>query len=564
MNRELWQQMLNNLCSLWFGEAATLRRQAEALLSAPEGHTAELEALFSQYTEQNAPAIAQRELRLQTGEGEGALYRQVLLAASGADLGWMEDYGLPVQEEERQLARFLFAYPQEKLQSLGEHIAGAFLHGFISQQRERGSRTGVRLQYCLGQEAIARQVVLALEAQGLQAVIQAPACLCYSTGGFALAHAFDKAACLSKGAQEALIEAYKVAYHCRKSSLVNICGMIGLGQFGEAPASLSPQNETYRPSEARLQSLQELENTRRELEVEYLPPATLSFCKVAFPNCLLGKNFPAVFEDFYRLSTMNSEKYEQIQQCIIDALDSCQAVVLEGAAGNRTRLHVALHPLRHPEKETNFLNCGGDLNVPHGELFTTPLLRGTSGLLHVREVYLKGVFFKNLRLYFEDGWATRCSCENYAEVEANRRHLQEHLLQHHACLPMGEFAIGSNTLAYAIAQKYGLMSRMPILLSEKMGPHIALGDPCFARGEEAPVHNLLDGKEMTARENEHTARRGEEDVYTNIHTDITLAFEEILRLDGLRADGSRVPVIRGGRFVLAGTEELNIPLQGQS
>ena len=66
---------------------------------------------------------------------------------------------------------------------------------------------------------------------------------------------------------------------------------------------------------------------------------------------------------------------------------------------------------------------------------------------------------------------------------------------------------------------------------------------------------------MVARENERTALRGGgEPVYTNVHTDITLAFDELERLEGVRADGVRVPVLAGGRFVLPGTEILNEPL----
>ena len=66
---------------------------------------------------------------------------------------------------------------------------------------------------------------------------------------------------------------------------------------------------------------------------------------------------------------------------------------------------------------------------------------------------------------------------------------------------------------------------------------------------------------MVARENERTARRGGgQPVYTNVHTDITLAFDELERLEGVRAGGARVAILERGRFVLAGTEALNEPL----
>lgn len=80
--------------------------------------------------------------------------------------------------------------------------------------------------------------------------------------------------------------------------------------------------------------------------------------------------------------------------------------------------------------------------------------------------------------------------------------------------------------------------------------HIAVGDPCFARGEDAPIRNLLDHKQMCARENERTARRHEDlDVYYNVHTDITLPYEQLAALIGVRPDDTEVAIIREGRFV---------------
>ncbi|MEG0765940.1 MAG: aminopeptidase, partial [Pseudoflavonifractor sp.] len=354
-----------------------------------------------------------------------------------------------------------------------------------------------------------------------------------------------------------------LAYRRNAPELRDTCGMIGIGQFGEAAGVPAPRPGAYIPSEERRHRLMDLENTKRDWEAKYLAPSDLSFCKVAFPNFLVGDNFPQVFRAFCDLNTMHSERYERIQQILIDALDTCQRVELVGAGENQTRLTIVLPHLEDPRRETNFLNCGGDLNIPHGELFTTPVLSGTNGVLHVGEIYLKGIYFKDLMLRFADGMVTEYGCGGYGDAAAGQAYVKEHLLQGNESLPMGEFAIGSNTLAYAIARDLKLVSRMPILLAEKMGPHIAVGDPCFARGEDAPVYNLYDHKEMTARENQRTAQRGTgQAVYTNVHTDITLAFDELAALDGILADGSRVPILKDGRFVLAGTEPLNEPLEG--
>lgn len=518
----------------------------------------ELEEALSAWAEVRAVELARREAAALTAVGEENPWEQVLRRAGGEDLSWMEEYGLPVREEERALARFLFQYPAGRLRRMGEHIVQAVLHGFVSQSRDRRDRRLVRLSYCLGQEALAGEVLRSLEERGLRAIVQRPQCLAWS-GEYAMAHASDLAACLSEGALEALLAAYAGAFADRSDRLLDTCAMIGIGQFGEAAGI--PRPEAYAPPPERLARLQRLEDAKRTLEAAYLPPSDLSFCKAAYPNLLVGERFPAVFDAFYELNTMDSHRYELIQQTIIDALDVCTYVELKGAGENRTDLRISLPPLGDPSRETNFLNCGGDLNIPHGELFTTPRLEGTSGVLHVREIYLRGVHFQDLFLRFEDGLVTDYGCGGCGDAAAGRAYVREHLLQGRDTLPMGEFAIGSNTLAYAIVRDMDLLPRMPILLAEKMGPHIAVGDPCFARGEDAPVYNLYDKKEMVARENERTARRGgDQPVYTNVHTDITLAFDELERLEGVRAGGARVAILERGRFVLAGTEALNEPL----
>lgn len=551
--RNAYLDMTEYLLHSWLGESGSLREQAGAARDWEE-----MEELLSGWVEAHAGEIARREAAALTEVGGET--EHILRRACGTDLGWMESYGLPVTVEERALARFLYQYPARRLREMGEHIVQALLHGFVSQSRDRRARKLVRLSCCLGQEALAQEVLRSLEERGLRGIVQKPQCLTW-TGTYAMAHAADQAACLSEGALDALLEAYRQAFEERADALRDTCGMIGIGQFGEAAGVPGARPGAYEPPPERRQRLLRFADAKRELEARYLAPSDLSFCKVAYPNLLVGENFPAVFDAFYQLNTMDSQRYELIQQTIIDALDTCERVELKGAGDNRTDLTVRLGALKDPERETNFLNCGGDLNIPHGELFTTPRLEGTNGVLHVKDIYLKGVYFKDLILRFENGIIINYGCGGCESEAAGRDYVREHLFQGNDTLPVGEFAIGSNTLAYAIARDMDLVSRMPILLAEKMGPHIAVGDPCFARGEDAPVYNLYDGKEMVARENERTARRGgDEPVYTNIHTDITLAFDELERLEGVRADGGRVPVLKDGRFVLAGTEPLNEPL----
>lgn len=259
---------------------------------------------------------------------------------------------------------------------------------------------------------------------------------------------------------------------------------------------------------------------------------------------------------------MDAKKYARIQQEIIDELDGAEYIHIKGKGNCETDIKVKMHHLSDPSKETNFVNCGADVNIPLGEVYTSPMLKGTDGVLHIEETYLDGLRYDNLKLYFQDGYITRYSCTNYPDEKDNVRYIEENLLFPHKTLPVGEFAIGTNTLAYAISKKYDILKVLPVLIIEKMGPHFAVGDTCFRYEEDLPVRNELDGKEVIARDNERTSLRKEkpEEAYTFCHTDITIPYEAISFISAIAKDGSTIDIIRNGIFVLEGTEELNVPL----
>ena len=199
-----------------------------------------------------------------------------------------------------------------------------------------------------------------------------------------------------------------------------------------------------------------------------------------------------------------------------------------------------------------------DVNIPVGEVFTSPKLAGTEGLLHVLTVYLGNIQFQNLRLWFEDGMVSRYSCDNFADPEEGRKLIRQEILKNHDTLPMGEFAIGTNTTAYAMAERFGIGEKLPILIAEKMGPHFAVGDTCYSWSEDSPMYNP-DGREMVARENEISALR-KEDVsraYFGCHLDITIPYSELGDIRAVCPDGTELWVIREGRFVAEGTQKLN-------
>ena len=117
-----------------------------------------------------------------------------------------------------------------------------------------------------------------------------------------------------------------------------------------------------------------------------------------------------MFKETVKINTLDSEIYGKVQLNIIAALDQAEYVKVLGKGDNKTNMKVQMHDLKNPLKETNFENCLADVNIPVGEVFTSPKLTGTNGVLHVGEVYLNDLKFIDLEITFKDGMISEYTC----------------------------------------------------------------------------------------------------------------------------------------------------------
>ena len=159
---------------------------------------------------------------------------------------------------------------------------------------------------------------------------------------------------------------------------------------------------------------------------------------------------------------------------------------------------------------------------------------------------------------FKDGRLTDYSCSNFEDSEEGKKFIKGNVLHNHDTLPMGEFAIGTNTTAYVVARKYQIEDKFPILIAEKTGPHFAIGDTCYSWSEENRLYNR-NGKEIVAKDNSVSIMRKEDvsKAYFHCHTDITIPYDELAEISVVTKEGNRIPLLLDGRFVLEGTEILN-------
>ena len=485
-------------------------------------------------------------------------------------------FGEYITENELGTARHLRTLPEETLRKMADVYTEGYRIGFINTGKDLSKKSVVNIRYHLGFEKVVRIAIENFRKMGLEPVIYRAASSvvtkrehhkigyhgAVANWQYEYDHRQDQALFLDKRYIERRLEVMRTAYEQHRGMAAQFAGPAVIETFGEKPFSpkASAEAPVYSDEQKELALL--YDSRSGQITNEYIKGEERSFTIVAYPVPEIGERYAEIFDEVIRINTLDAGVYEKVQQTLIDALDQGEYVHVLGKGGNRTDLRVNLWKLGDPEKETIFENCVADVNIPVGEVFTSPVLEGTSGVLHVSRVYLEGLQYLDLEITFKDGMITDYRCGNFEDPEEGRRYIADNVLKGHKTLPLGEFAIGTNTTAYVAGKKYGIEDKLPILIAEKTGPHFAVGDTCYSWSEEIRVYNP-NGKEIVAKDNSVSLNRKTDvsKAYFNCHTDITIPYEELEEISVVTKEGKHIILLKDGKFVLPGTEILNEPFR---
>lgn len=502
--------------------------------------------------------------------------RDIIMDSDLSDSRYLFRYGEYITDNEIQLSQFLNEMPQEKIDAMAYTYTHGYEEGFRIAGIDLTKKKTVNIRYFIGQERMVRAAVYQFEKMGLTPVIyRSPIArvnrrLTIKAGYYGTSpnrqyeydHRMDEALFLDRAFVDRKISVLRKSYEVRKELAKVYAGPAVIEVFGEKPFTPENKPESLSLSKEQQQYSVLAASESGKIVNEYIPQSEYSYTIIAYPIPDIGNQFQEIFSEIVKVNTLDNQAYKNVQQVIIDELDQAVTVHVLGKGNNKTDMWVQMHDLKNPEKETNFENCTADVNIPVGEVFTSPKLKGTKGVLNVSEVYLNDLKYENIMLTFEEGKIQDYTCDNFKSLEENKAYIKENVLFNRETLPIGEFAIGTNTTAYVMANQYDIVYKLPILIVEKMGPHFAVGDTCYSHSEEVRLYNP-DGKEIVAKDNECSLLRDEDErkAYFNCHTDITIPYDEIAEITSIHSDGKEVAIIKDGRFVLEGCEMLNEPFK---
>ncbi len=511
----------------------------------------------------------EKNIRRMLVPDEHSRIHQIVMNGDFSDTSYLYDYGEYITENEKKMAEFLASQKEETLAQMARTYTEGYKEGFRIAGIDLTKKSVVQIRYHVGFEPMVRQAVLQFEQMGLKpvftsrtntasiGVVSTPANKQYQYD-----HRYDEALVLNQALIKERLKITERIYEKYKTEAAGFAGPAVIEIFGEK--LFSPETQKESPAYDSEQERLSVAYTRDAALIQnrYIPQDQRSFTIIAYPVPDIGPDFEKIFEQTVRVNTLDMNQYREIQQHLIDALDQGDFVRVTGRGENHTDITIKLYELEDPKTQTNFENCLADVNIPVGEVFTSPMLTGTNGVLHVKQVYLNHLQYKDLEFHIKDGMVTDYNCANYKTEEENRTYIKQNIMYNRPTLPVGEFAIGTNTTAYVMGRKYQIEAQLPILIAEKTGPHFALGDTCYSMSEDIILHNP-DGKEIIAKENECSQLRHTqiEKAYFQCHTDITIPYDELGDIVVYTKNGITIPLIQEGRFVLEGTKELNEVLE---
>lgn len=470
-------------------------------------------------------------------------------------------YGENISKNELESFRYINSISQEKIDVIAKAFVDGYIRSFELAGIDLSKKETVQIRFPIGFDRIVKRAVELFEEHNLKPLISRgdnqSGCIDINPQ-FKYDHRYDDAICFNKAIKERKLAVTKKAYEKYAGSADVYAGPAVFEYFGEEKFEPMPKESACSLNEEQQKLVVSQRIELANLTNEYIKKDSYSFTIIAFPVPEIGEKYAEIFDECIKINTLDVSKWKFIQQKLIDVLDKSDKVHITGMNGNHTDLYIKLARINDYEKETCFENCLADCNIPVGEVFTSPVLEGTNGYLNVNKVFINGLEYRNLMIKFEDGMTKGYSCSNYEDENLNINYVKDNLMNQYESLPMGEFAIGTNTAAYKLGIDYNIADKLPILIAEKTGPHIAIGDTCYSMSEDIKVYNP-DGKEMIAKDNSVSLNRHTDinKAYKGCHTDITIPYNELGTLTAIDYDGNEIIIIENGMFVLEGTTELN-------
>ncbi len=158
-------------------------------------------------------------------------------------------------------------------------------------------------------------------------------------------HRQDQALFMDSDFVQRKLRSMQNAYEKYKNQAAVHGGPACIQTFGEEP--FSPVTNRKHGTLREQQKLQvELDNESGQIVNRYIKGDERSFTIIAYPVPEIGGNYEEILREIVKINTLDYKLYQEIQQTIINTLDTCEWVEVKGRGDNETDLLIIhLHEL---------------------------------------------------------------------------------------------------------------------------------------------------------------------------------------------------------------------------
>ena len=255
--------------------------------------------------------------------------RKILMKSDLSDLRYLYKYGEYISDNEVKMAEYINQLPEETVARMANVYSEGLRLYFIQSRKELSRKKTVNVRFVIGFERMIRKAVENFRAMGLEPVIYRAASGVRAVGycggipnkQYAYDHRADEALFLDGNYNERRLGVMRTAYEKNKKLAAEFAGPACQEVFGGKPFAPADKESACHFSERQQKLVLEYQNELTQIRNRYINGEETGFTVICFPTPEVGDRFPEIFREVIRINTLDYQKYQKIQQTIIDTLD---------------------------------------------------------------------------------------------------------------------------------------------------------------------------------------------------------------------------------------------------
>ena len=267
-------------------------------------------------------------------------YKELVMHADLSDASYLFKYAMCIGTDEMKSYEFLNTFSDEQMQEMADTFTEGYRIGFATTGKDITKKSIAEIRYPIGFERMVRFAVNNFKKIGLDSILR-PFSVSLNKQ-YTYDHREDRGLWLDKALIERGLEVERSVWEKLKAQAPAYGGPAVIDIFGTKPFSPEQKDACVKFTEKQQKLSVYQRSESSQLINKYIRGEERSFTIIAYPVPSIGEQFEEIFAETVKINTLDYALYRDMQQKIIDVLDTADMVHIQGTNGNRTDLYVKI------------------------------------------------------------------------------------------------------------------------------------------------------------------------------------------------------------------------------